>query len=130
MSISPQWGQGCHRRFHRSWHRASRRRARCRIRGEFDAGSNFTVTEGLFLGGIEAGGGVLIRTVLVSFMDCFDDELPVFDVGVFFVIGVALPLLVEASGGFDLSVPVGEVEMGVSNSSDQTSFQFLVGVDI
>ena len=64
------------------------------------------------MGGIEAGGGVLIRTVLVSFMDCFDDELPVFDVGVFFVIGVALPLLVEASGGFDLSVPVGEVEMG------------------
>ena len=80
--------------------------------GEFDAGSNFTVTEGLFLGGIEAGGGVLIRTVLVGFVDGFDDELPVFDVGVFFVVGVALPLLVEASGGFDLAVPVGEVEMG------------------
>ena len=80
--------------------------------GEFDACGNFTVTEGLFLGGIETGGGVLVGTVLVGFVDGFNDELSVFDVSVFFVVGVALPLLVEASGGFDLAVPVGGVEVG------------------
>ena len=35
------------------------------------------------MGGIEAGGGVLVGTVLVGFVDGFDDELPVFDVSVF-----------------------------------------------
>lgn len=79
---------------------------------EFDSGGNFSVAEGLFLGGVKAGGSILIGIVLVGFVDGFDDELPIFDVGIFFVVGVALPLLVEASGGFDLSVPVSGVEMG------------------
>ena len=79
---------------------------------EFDSGGNFSVAEGLFLGGVKAGGSILIGIVLVGFVDGFDDELPIFDVGIFFVVGVALPLLVEASGGFDLAVPVGGVEVG------------------
>ena len=98
--------------------------------GEFDAGSNFTITESLFLGGIEAGGGVLVGTVLVGFVDGFDDELPVFDVSVFFVVGVALPLLVEASGGFDLAVPVGEVEVGGVEFFGPDEFPVLAGVGI
>ena len=80
--------------------------------GEFDAGGNFTVTEGLFLGGVKTGGGVLVGTVLVGFVDGFDDELTIFDISVFFVVSVALPLLVIASSGFDLAVPVGSVEVG------------------
>ena len=63
------------------------------------------------MGGVKTCGSILIGTVLVGFVDGFDDELPVFDVSVF-VVGVALPLLVEASGGFDLAVPVGGVEVG------------------
>ena len=54
----------------------------------------------------------MIGTVLICFVYGFDDKLSVFDVGIFFVVGVALPLLVEASGGFDLAVPVGGVEVG------------------
>ena len=80
--------------------------------GEFDVSGNLTVAESLFLGGVETGRSVLVETMLVGFVNGFNDELPVLDVCVFFVVGVALPLLIEASGWFDLAVPVGRVEIG------------------
>lgn len=61
--------------------------------------------------GLREDGG-LIWTAGPFASDGFDDELPIFDVGVFFVVAAALPLLVEASGEFDLAVPVGGVEVG------------------
>ena len=65
--------------------------------------------------------------MLVGFVDGFDDELPVFNVGVFFVVGVALPLLVEAFSGFDLAVPVGRIEVGAVEFLRPDEFPFLGG---
>lgn len=77
--------------------------------GELDAGGDFAVLPGLFAAGVESGGGVLLGAVGVAVMDGFEDEVAVFEVGVFLVVEVLLPLVVVGFGE-DLAGPVVGVE--------------------
>ena len=98
---------------------------------DFDTG--FEAAEGLGEEalGFQAGGSVFTGDVIGALEIFFargDDEIAVFDVGVFAAIGVGLEFVVAPAFAAEVVCPffrIGAEPLGPSNSSDQTSAKFL-----
>lgn len=78
--------------------------------GELDSSCYFSVPPALLLRRVEAGGSVLVETMLIAQVVRSDNKAAVFQISIGWAVGVSLPLLIVPAGRNDLMTPVVGVE--------------------